>query len=126
MTNKASGRIYLRCHYPGCWANGSVWFDNTVERQEGRREAVTWMCNQHQTITPGPGKMGPLPVRRERVGWVRYDGDEYHDFRYASPDDRHNLAVIERDYLPVYVDNPFEGGRAPASDQNEDTHEGGL
>jgi hypothetical protein len=47
-------------------------------------------------------------VKRERVGWIRYDGDEYHDFRYASPEDRHNLAQIERDYWPVYVDNPVE------------------
>lgn len=41
---------------------------------------------------------------REQVGWVRFDGDEYHDFRYSSPDDKRRPASTFADLLPVYVD----------------------
>lgn len=44
-------------------------------------------------------------VRREQVGWIKFDGDEYHAFRYYYPGDRHRRCEIERDgYLPVYVE----------------------
>ncbi len=39
----------------------------------------------------------------EQVGWVRFDGDEYHDFRYASPEDRRLPASAFADQLPVWA-----------------------
>lgn len=47
-------------------------------------------------------------MSRELVGWVRYDGDEYHDFTYASAVDRRAGALfaskVRRGLVPLYAD----------------------
>lgn len=45
-------------------------------------------------------------LRTEQVGWVKDDGDEYHDFRYASHVDRAPGvadSIAREGYLPVFV-----------------------
>lgn len=39
---------------------------------------------------------------RELVGWIKDDGDEYHDFRYARPDEKRPGIPPPQGYLPVY------------------------
>jgi hypothetical protein len=46
----------------------------------------------------------------EQVGWVRYDGDEYHAFIYMRPEEREGHPSGSRDstiregFIPVWVE----------------------
>lgn len=44
-----------------------------------------------------------VSAHMEQVGWVKWDGDEYHDFRYWKPGDRRTDRTIRAEgYVPVY------------------------
>lgn len=53
--------------------------------------------------------MDAVKAQSEQVGWVRWDGDEYHDFRYKAPGDE----AMAAGYLPVFVvpERTGSGGR---------------
>lgn len=38
-----------------------------------------------------------------QVGWVRFNGDEFVDFRYSAPGDLHS-ALLNAGWVMVYVD----------------------
>lgn len=45
------------------------------------------------------------------VGWVKYDGDEYHEFHYQTEDPRpHTVELMKNTgYLPLYTEPPASG-----------------
>lgn len=52
----------------------------------------------------------------EQVGWVLWDGDEYHGFAYYSPSEWKGPlrdALLRKGYLPVYVAPPWLGDALP-------------
>lgn len=51
------------------------------------------------------GWRGPTRPSGEtiQVGWVRFDGDEFCDFRYSAPGDMH-AALMNAGWVPLYVD----------------------
>lgn len=45
------------------------------------------------------------PDRLTHVGWVRWDGDEFHGFVYANPSDDES-ALLKQGFMPVYAEMP--------------------
>lgn len=44
-----------------------------------------------------------------QVGWIKFDGDEHHDFRYWIPEDRRRLDwITAQGYMPVYVPDSLD------------------
>jgi len=74
----------------------------SLEGGDHREQADTMAARG--LLSPEQASEG-ITAERVQVGWVRFDGDEFHDFRYFSPDDRHRSVIIAAlNGLPVYVD----------------------
>lgn len=62
-----------------------------------------------EVVVPRTGELEHL----ELVGWIRDDGDEWHNFRYlaAGTSALARELIVECGYQPVYVVIPPEGRR---------------
>lgn len=52
-----------------------------------------------------------------QVGWVRWDGDEFHDFYYSRQSDEYKRHVWPVGFLPVFARSVDAEGSVPAHSQ---------
>lgn len=79
------------------------------------RPVFGWPWEQPSNSTePVVRVLDIVPDEMVLVGWAKYDHDEFHDFRYASPGDGGRPLWPYPGYAPVFAVDPEragEGGR---------------